>query len=96
MIQGGAFLTSGADTCVYAPEVACAKQPNPPVPAGSYVSRITEKKGTAKDKRNQALVRDAIQRIKEKYSMDVSASFNLAAAVCTPKFKEADLVGGPC
>ena len=96
MIHGGAFLTSGADTCVYAPEVACAKQPKPPLPAGSYVSRITEKKGEAKDKRNQALVKDAIQRIKEKYSMDVSGSFNLAAAVCTPKFKEADLVGGPC
>ncbi len=96
MMQGGAFLTSGADTCVYAPEVACAKQPKPPLPAGSYVSRITEKKGEAKDKRNQALVKDAIQRIKEKYSMDVSGSFNLAAAVCTPKFKEADLVGGPC
>lgn len=96
MIQGGAFLTSGADTCVYAPEVACAKQPKPPLPAGSYVSRITEKKGEAKDKRNQALVKGAIQRIKEKYSMDVSGSFNLATAVCTPKFKEADLVGGPC
>ncbi len=96
MMQGGAFLTSGADTCVYAPEVACAKQPKPPLPTGSYVSRITEKKGEAKDKRNQALVKDAIQRIKEKYSMDVSGSFNLAAAVCTPKFKEADLVGGPC
>jgi hypothetical protein len=25
-----------------------------------------------------------------------STTFNLAAAVCTPKFKEADLVGGPC
>ena len=95
-LKGGAFITSGADTCVYSPEVACAKQPNPPVPPGDYVSRITEKKGTAKDKQNQALVRDAIQHIKEKYGMDVSSSFNLAAVVCTPRFKESDLVGGPC
>jgi len=95
-LKGGAFLTSGADTCVYSPEVACAKRPDPPIPPGDYVSRITEKKGTAKDKRNQELVKDAIQRIKEKYGMDVSASFNLAVAVCTPKFKESDLVGGPC
>jgi tRNA A-37 threonylcarbamoyl transferase component Bud32 len=41
-------------------------------------------------------VRDAIQHIKEKYGMDVSSSFNLAAVVCTPRFKESDLVGGPC
>ena len=95
-LKGGAFLTSGADTCVYSPEVACAKRPDPPIPPGDYVSRITEKKGTAKDKRNQALVKEAIQRIKEKYGMDVSSSFNLAVAICTPKFKESDLVGGPC
>ena len=98
-MKGAAFLASGADTCVYSPPVKCVPGTQVPesIPAGDYVSRVIEKNGNAKNElANQARVKDAIRNIQEKHGVDVSSSFNLSVATCTPEFTEDDLVGGPC
>jgi tRNA A-37 threonylcarbamoyl transferase component Bud32 len=98
-MKGAAYLASGADTCVYSPQVKCVPGTQVPesIPAGDYVSRVTDKNGYAKNElANQLRVKDAIRNIQEKHGVDVSSSFNLSVATCTPEFTEEDLVGGPC
>ena len=98
-MKGAAYLASGADTCVYYPQVKCVPGTQVPesIPAGDYVSRVTDKNGYAKNElANQLRVKDAIRNIQEKHGVDVSSSFNLSVATCTPEFTEEDLVGGPC
>jgi len=98
-MKGAAYLASGADTCVYSPQVKCVPGTQVPesIPAGDYVSRVTDKNGYAKNElANQLRVKDAIRNIQAKHGVDVSSSFNLSVATCTPEFTEEDLVGGPC
>ena len=99
MRRGGAFLASGADTCVYSPQIECAPGTQVPaeIPPGDYVSRVAADVGDAKDElSNQAEVKAAIHRIQQKYpGKDIETFFNVAVATCTPVFKDSDLLGLP-
>jgi hypothetical protein len=67
------------------------------VPAGIYVSRVTNKKTEdGEETVNQQEVKEAIHRIQEKYpDKEIEKFFNVAAATCTPVFKESDLLSVP-
>jgi tRNA A-37 threonylcarbamoyl transferase component Bud32 len=94
MRQGGAFLASGADTCVYDPLVACVEGPVA-IPHGNYVSRIVNR--NVPELANQQQVKAALLRIQQKHpGKGIERHFNLAVATCTPAFKESDMTGGPC
>ena len=99
MRRGGAFIAQGADTCVYLPHVSCLPGTMTPsvVPAGIYVSRVTNKKTEdGEETVNQQEVKEAIHRIQEKYpDKEIEKFFNVAAATCTPVFKESDLLSVP-
>ena len=99
MRLGGAFLAQGADTCVYKPFVAClpgTMTPGVP-PPGEYVSRVTNKvTDDGEETVNQQEVKEAIHRIQEKYpDKEIEKFFNVAAATCTPVFKDSDLLSIP-
>ena len=100
MSRGGAFLAQGADTCVYDPPVACAiksKEPADMRVPGKYISRVTDTITADGDERlNQKIVKDAIHRIQLKYpDKEIEKFFNLAAAVCTPRFVMEDIFRAP-
>jgi hypothetical protein len=100
MSKGGAFLAEGADTCVYDPPVACAiksKEPADMRVPGKYISRVTDTVTQDGDERvNQKIVKDAIHEIQLKYpDKEIEKFFNLAVAVCTPRFVMDDIFRGP-
>lgn len=88
-MEGGEYRTQGADTCVYIPQVACARkgktirQSNP---GTEFVSRITRDEYEVKV---QKAVVKALDAIAVKGS-GISQFFNLADNACTPKFKPED------
>ena len=82
-MEGGEYRTQGADTCVYIPNVACARkgktirQSNP---GTEFVSRITRDEYEVKV---QKAVVKALDAIAVKGS-GISQFFNLADNACTP------------
>lgn len=88
MKKGGAFIASGADTCVYYPQVKCTVPPD--IPQGDYVSRITNR--DSPEFANQQEVKAALLRIQQKYpGKGIETHFNLAVATCTPHFEKSDM-----
>jgi hypothetical protein len=103
MRRGGAFIATGADTCVYRPVVACVQGTQSPAqyPAGDYVSRVVADWTPDGDEvEAQIEVKETIDRLQAKYpDVAITKHFNLAVATCTPDFKPEDLVnaaGKPC
>jgi hypothetical protein len=99
MRRGGAFLSQGADTCVYSPQVACVPGTQTPevLPPGDYISRVVNKKTEdGQEVVNQVAVKAAIHRIQEKYpDKEIEKFFNVAVATCTPLFKDSDILSIP-
>ena len=67
------------------------------VAPGIYISRVTNKKTEdGEETVNQQEVKEAIHRIQEKYpDKEIEKFFNVAAATCTPVFKDSDLLSVP-
>ena len=97
-MEGGHFLTSGAETCVFTPPVKCAQGPTP---VGDFVSRIVENNDIETD--NQKLAKKSISNAMEKGKGDpqvdkwlggrpLSAYFNFAVGTCHPAFSPEDMV----
>lgn len=90
MPRGGAYKTQGADTCVYVPQVACAKKGTrrlrPSSRRSDLISRIT------RDKYEEFVQKAVIKTIVELSveGNDISKYFNLAEAACQPEFKPED------
>jgi len=104
-MDGGAYLTSGRDTCIYKPEVACVPGTlSNPVPDGSYVSRLVSHHTQYSDERVvQPAVKAKINALSAKLQNDkiaigylggrpLKSYVNLAVASCTPDFKQEDLI----
>jgi hypothetical protein len=89
-MDGGAYKTQGADTCVYIPHVTCARKGRKTLrsaPAGTeLVSRITR---DARELYVQKAVIAALNAIAVK-GTGISNFFNLADSACVPEFKAAD------
>jgi hypothetical protein len=62
-------------------------------PPGDYVSRVTNKvTDDGNELTNQQEVREAIDRVQEKYpDQDIKKYFNVAVATCMPIFREEDI-----
>jgi hypothetical protein len=97
-MEGGSFLTSGAETCVFKPAVKCAQGDIPP---GDFVSRIVENNGIEEE--NQDNAKDALTSAMAKIHGNAQATewlggrplsmyFNFAIGLCTPAFSAEDLV----
>ena len=92
MRRGGEYKTQGADTCVFIPQVACAKKSRRTTlrkapPGTEFVSRITRDEYEVK-------VQKAVVKALEKLAIAGNSSshfFNIADSVCAPEFKPEDM-----
>jgi hypothetical protein len=88
--EGGVYKAQGADTCVFIPQVDCAKKGKhailPAPPGTELVSRITRDEG---ELRIQKVAVKVIKKLKDA-GYDVSRFFNLATQSCVPEFKPSD------
>ena len=92
MSSGGVYKTQGADTCVFIPQVACAKNGKrttlQKAPAGTeFVSRITR---DDYEVRVQKAVVKALKKL-DTEGQSSSQFFNIADSVCAPEFKPEDM-----
>jgi len=91
-MDGGVYKTQGADTCVYIPQVACAKKGRRTTirkaPGGTaLISRITRDEYELK-------VQKVVDKTLKKLAVAGHGSsqfFNLADSACTPEFKPEDM-----
>jgi hypothetical protein len=90
MQKGGVFKAQGADTCVFIPQVDCAKKGKRTlrraVPGTEFVSRITQDDYEIKVQRAVAKALDAL----DGKGVSISKFFNLADSSCVPQFKPLD------
>ena len=85
-MEGGKYLASGQDTCVFNPPVAC-KEPEKTIDPTGKVSRVVAK-GSGEWDLQQELKKRLVDL--EKFVPGVSLHFNVAVDHCTPAFKKED------
>jgi len=88
-MDGGAYKTQGADTCVYIPQVDCNGRRSTlrKAPAGTaFVSRIT------RDHHELEIQKSVVKALKklEGEGHGITKFFNLADSSCIPNFKPDD------
>lgn len=88
-MEGGKYLASGQDTCVFNPPVACA-EPGKNIDPTGKVSRVVAKRSGEWDLQQELKTRLVDL---EKFVPGVSLHFNVAVDHCTPAFKKEDEYG---